>query len=409
MSLQKLRRQIEQSLESTSFTSPCDNEAWLPTLLEVGCKTINQCAAMFHSTDSAFSDAIIRSAVYLVMKDRYGAELMRNIDILIRYSLICWSNGEHFDRDCIDRLRYLNLTSIYYDLVMSSISSAASTYIAGLCNGKFDTTFSAEISNWVENKLIPFCRLLFPNEIFISKSVPVSLSRLAKVTYVDVRAQELFDIIADFPDSTEALRELHVVATDVDMMARVGKTLRRILKRRLLHIGAATNQVIEMYVTIIRSLRILDPSNLLLNFVAQPVRKYLVDRSDTVRCIVSSITDGKDLHSELRVGGTLEYGLDSDDEGDAPDERWYPAKRGPELPNSGGKERDILAILVSIYGSTDMFVAEYRSILADKLLQNLQYSSDQEVATLELLKIRFLSLRCILLHLLFQIWRRSFT
>ena len=46
-----------------------------------------------------------------------------------------------------------------------------------------------------------------------------------------------------------------------------------------------------------------------------------------------------------------------------------------------------------------MFVAEYRSILADKLLQNLQYSSDQEVATLELLKIRYLPLPYSLCHL----------
>ena len=46
-------------------------------------------------------------------------------------------------------------------------------------------------------------------------------------------------------------------------------------------------------------------------------------------------------------------------------------------------------MLVSIYGTTDLFVSEYRSILAEKLFSNISYFSDNEVATLELLKIRF--------------------
>ena len=49
---------------------------------------------------------------------------------------------------------------------------------------------------------------------------------------------------------------------------------------------------------------------------------------------------------------------------------------------------DILALLVSIYGSSDLFIVEYRSLLAEKLLANLKYLTEQEVANLELLKIR---------------------
>lgn len=50
---------------------------------------------------------------------------------------------------------------------------------------------------------------------------------------------------------------------------------------------------------------------------------------------------------------------------------------------------DILALLVSIYGSTDVFIREYRSLLADKLLNKLDYSTEADVANVELLKIRF--------------------
>jgi anaphase-promoting complex subunit 2 len=48
----------------------------------------------------------------------------------------------------------------------------------------------------------------------------------------------------------------------------------------------------------------------------------------------------------------------------------------------------VLALLVSIYGTTDLFVSEYRLLLSDKLLANVQYDTDQELATMELLKMR---------------------
>ena len=66
----------------------------------------------------------------------------------------------------------------------------------------------------------------------------------------------------------------------------------------------------------IRSLRLLDPSDLFLNFVTEPVRKYLLNRKDTIRKIITSLidTNNSELHDELRKGGSLEYGANSDDE-----------------------------------------------------------------------------------------------
>ena len=86
--------------------------------------------------------------------------------------------------------------------------------------------------------------------------------------------------------------------------------------RRLLHSGARTSQIIDMYISMIRTLRIIDSSDLLLNYVAKPVRAYLRDRSDTVRCVVGMLLQGRsgDLHSEMRKGGSLEYGQDEEDE-----------------------------------------------------------------------------------------------
>ena len=80
-----------------------------------------------------------------------------------------------------------------------------------------------------------------------------------------------------------------------------GKAFKISICKRLLHSGASTSQILEMYVSMIRALRVLDPSDLVLNFIAAPVRTYLMERKDTVRCIVSSLTKNKDsdLHGEL--------------------------------------------------------------------------------------------------------------
>jgi len=171
-----------------------------------------------------------------------------------------------------------------------------------------------------------------------------------------------------------------------------------------------------VYINTIKVFREIDPSDRLLQVVAEPVRSYLRQRQNTVRCIITSLTDsevGGDLYEELRRQDArpLEHGeADSDDEEEPPGMDWVPPppiskERGSFLANTGtttsngnnnngngngnGNSGDILSMLVSIYGSKDLFVNEFRLMLADKLLANLAFNTDQEVHTLELLKLRF--------------------
>lgn len=48
-----------------------------------------------------------------------------------------------------------------------------------------------------------------------------------------------------------------------------------------------------------------------------------------------------------------------------------------------------MSLLVSIYGSKELFVSEYRLMLADRLLTRRTHDTDREVQNLELLKLRF--------------------
>jgi hypothetical protein len=188
--------------------------------------------------------------------------------------------------------------------------------------------------------------------------------------------------------------------------------------------------------------------NTVIAYITEPVRSYLRHyRNDTVRCILTNLTNTDSggsgninaanptmssntdsttsnhvLYHELRRQDTkpLEYmTMDSDDEDDDEEEcptmDWqprpsiythnasrHPKNRGNQYHRSGSantkndSDSDILAMLVSIYGSKELFVNEYRSMLADKLLgRNYDNNTDQDIHTLELLKLRLKILKIV--------------
>ena len=71
--------------------------------------------------------------------------------------------------------------------------------------------------------------------------------------------------------------------------------------------GAATSDIITQYVHTIKTLREVDPTGMLLEEVSDPIREYLRGRKDTIRCIVTALTDdaggtvaGESLFDELQ-------------------------------------------------------------------------------------------------------------
>jgi len=63
----------------------------------------------------------------------------------------------------------------------------------------------------------------------------------------------------------------------------------------------------------------------------------------------------------------------------------------PFAADAGQSKRasDIISMLVSVYGSKELFVNEYRILLADRLLSQFNYNTDKEIRYLELLKRRY--------------------
>lgn len=80
--------------------------------------------------------------------------------------------------------------------------------------------------------------------------------------------------------------------------------------KRLLHPGAETKDVIAQYISTIRCLRILDPPGVLLHKVADPIRRHLKDRPDTVKCVVATLVEGEELQDENEAGGLIQASHD---------------------------------------------------------------------------------------------------
>lgn len=156
-----------------------------------------------------------------------------------------------------------------------------------------------------------------------------------------------------------------------------------------------TSDILTAYISAIRALRVLDGSGVLLDLVCEPVRKYLRSRDDTVRCIVSNLTEdgNSELSDELTKGQPLvldEAGAGDDCVG-SDWESWQPDPVDAEPVRSTTRSRssDIISMLVNIYGSKELFIEEYRSLLADRILSQFSYDTEREIRYLELLKLRF--------------------
>lgn len=95
--------------------------------------------------------------------------------------------------------------------------------------------------------------------------------------------------------------------------------------KRLLHPGAETKDVISQYINTIRCLRIIDPVGVLLHKVAEPIRRHLCERSDTIRCIVASLVEGEELQDENDPASAAPLASTSDNNvEDFTDPKWEP-------------------------------------------------------------------------------------
>ncbi|XP_038564072.1 LOW QUALITY PROTEIN: anaphase-promoting complex subunit 2-like [Micropterus salmoides] len=283
------------------------------------------------------------------------------------------------------------------------------------CRGEYERSFLLEFQKWLE-LVLGWLSKVFASEadgdgLVSAPGVPSVQTGHATSSvlkqwrchmhqffcriYVNMRIEELFSIIRDFPESKAAIEDLKFCLERTNQRQQLLTSLKSAFESRLLHPGVHTSDILTVYISAIKALRELDPSMVILQVACQPIRKYLRTREDTVRQIVAGLTGDAegctDLASELSRGDpvTLEM-QDSDEEGNDPED-WTPDPTDAVPDKMGSKRRssDIISLLVSIYGSKDIFIDEYRAVLADRLLHQLNYNTAREIRNVELLKLRF--------------------
>mmetsp|Transcript_10066 Transcript_10066/g.17694 ORF Transcript_10066/g.17694 Transcript_10066/m.17694 type:complete len:842 (-) Transcript_10066:19-2544(-) len=295
------------------------------------------------------------------------------------------------------------------------LCQAAERRILRVCKAKFESRLLKPLRKWLESVALYWLRDVLAGCVDASPEADVERQEKFEQwktrlefhvfeTLCELRMSELFDMIAEFPESSPALADLKDCLSLTHQHRELVSNLRHAFAARLLHPGANTAQILDVYIATIKALRLLDPGGVLLESISEPIKSYLRTREDTVRCIVTSLTD--DQNSELfeELGRSSdnkpiahdydesddEAEQDDTDANDNPDE-WTPdpIEADPRKTSRSRRSNDILSMLVHIYGSKELFVNEYRLMLADKMLSNLDVDAEREVRNLELLKLRF--------------------
>jgi anaphase-promoting complex subunit 2 len=266
------------------------------------------------------------------------------------------------------------LEEAFYGVLYEVISTRTRKKVQGV----YDRQMLKGLIEWFNGVIDPWMKMLLGDG---QQGYNQWLTRLdihMYETLCDLRIEELFDIITDGPKGLAAIEDLRACLSRTHQQAKLVKQLRSAFQRRLLIAGAPTSNIILTYIYTIKHLRILDPSGVLLESVNEPIREYLRNRHDTVKKIIEDLTktDGE-LHREL---GNSDLNGTQNIQGEYEDDEnacltWQPDswEADPKKTSTSRRSMDIISLLVDIYGSTELFVNEYRSMLAEKLIANREF------------------------------------
>ncbi|ETV65032.1 hypothetical protein, variant [Aphanomyces astaci] len=294
-------------------------------------------------------------------------------------------------------LHYLEWMHIAKPCILAVFLRQIDHRVATVCRANFVDSFFDDIEAWVDSTLLQDAHTMFATNLHGHDSSQhnveyvITLKQHAVRAFGTLRGRELFDIVRDFPDSLPAIQDLTKCLQVTHQQAEIVSTFQRAIQSRVLQPGASTTSILGVYTRTIKTFRHLDPRGVLVQSIRDLFSHYLRKRKDTIRCIVTSLTDQEsgELYEELSRDRRVEPVIDSDDDDDeieATDE-WQPQPL--DVAPTGRHVDDLLSSLVGIYGNPSAFVNEYRMMLAERLLMSTDFNTDRDVHTLELLKLRF--------------------
>ena len=225
----------------------------------------------------------------------------------------------------------------------------------------------------------------------------MALGRLGRV-----RVDNLFDFVINWDKSLGAIMDIKDYLKVSGAKQHLTSSFSLQVSRRLLHPGATTTYILNVYISIIRTFQELEPKGVLLERVARPIRRYLKEREDTARVIISSLlTDLKDeTGSKFSSNSELSYeiasemakppanlGQEADEELNWNDMNWQPLPQDASPDYKKSKVEDVIWFLLTLWERED-FINELKNILGDHLLRCQDPEYEREIRLLELIKMR---------------------
>ena len=220
-----------------------------------------------------------------------------------------------------------------------------------------------------------------------------------------LRISELFDMVVDWNTSQGGIEDLKHYITTPTARSHVSAAFISVLSHRLLQPGASTIEILQIYISIIRALRALDPKGVILDRVARPIRRYLRERDDTVKVIVAGLLADIDPEDEesppagatdvlvevaLELNRAIELAAIDEDDGemDWDDLGWTPDPIDAAPDYKKSKNSDVIGSLLTLFESKETFIKEFQTVMGERLLQR-GVEFEKEIRVLELLKLRF--------------------
>ncbi|RMZ70274.1 anaphase-promoting complex subunit [Pyrenophora seminiperda CCB06] len=263
-----------------------------------------------------------------------------------------------------------------------------------------------QLKMWIQDGFCPLVELvltclrceqsrILPTEI--TSWQEMALGRLGRS-----RVDNLFDFVIHWDKSIGAILDIKEYLRVSNAKQHLTSSFSQQISRRLLHPGATTTYILNVYISIIRSFHELEPKGVLLERVARPIRRYLKEREDTARIIISSLlTDLSDetgskfsSNSELSYEIASEmakpftnYGQDADEELNWNDMNWQPLPQDASPDYKKSKVEDVIWFLLTLWERED-FINELKNIYGDHLLKCQDPEYEKEIRLLELIKVR---------------------
>lgn len=347
------------------------------------------------------------------LKNLFYSNLIKDTQFISQMEIFLKENlfTEYDLNDVTSLLRLIGLTSqLDQTLIKLSIDKIIK-FVTTTCSKKWNISIVNLLNEFVNDQIYPkFSTVLkLKNNTYLYE-----LLKIAHDELVSLRINEIYDMVNQFPHSLHSLHELNqcfqIKFTNslVDLSEVTGlidssitsqayqreKLVDTFIKNcqiNLLHSGANTIEVINMYTKTIKSFLIIDPKGVLLDKVVRQIREYLKTRDDVVIKLVNGLLNNDpntneliELAIELRNGERRNsqpedsVGLD-----------WVPDPIDALPDFKKGKISNIIESLISIFDSRDIFIDEFTKLFGNKLINIHNYDVSEVQDYIDLLKVRF--------------------